>query len=36
MTPPLTAAPPQPLRVLGVRAHPGAHKKQILLDLNIR
>lgn len=33
----LTAVPPpQPLRVLGVRAHPGAHKKQILLDLNIR
>ncbi|PKU28074.1 extended synaptotagmin-1 [Limosa lapponica baueri] len=26
----------KPLRVLGVRAHPGAHKKQILLDLNIR
>ncbi|XP_074905703.1 extended synaptotagmin-1 [Buteo buteo] len=25
----------KPLRVLGVRAHPGAHKKQILLDLNI-
>ncbi|NXF12328.1 ESYT1 protein, partial [Smithornis capensis] len=33
---PLTTAPtPQPLRVLGVRAHPGTHKKQILLDLNI-
>ncbi|NWI54748.1 ESYT1 protein, partial [Calyptomena viridis] len=33
---PLTAAPPpQPLRVLGVQAHPGTHKKQILLDLNI-
>ncbi|RMB90370.1 hypothetical protein DUI87_33256 [Hirundo rustica rustica] len=25
----------KPLRVLGVRAHPGSHKKQILLDLNI-
>ncbi|XP_027764171.1 extended synaptotagmin-1 [Empidonax traillii] len=25
----------KPLRVLGVRAHPGTHKKQILLDLNI-
>ncbi|XP_061871291.1 extended synaptotagmin-1 [Colius striatus] len=25
----------KPLRVLGVRAHPGAHNKQILLDLNI-
>ncbi|KAK2512389.1 hypothetical protein Q9966_016408, partial [Columba livia] len=25
----------KPLRVLGVRAHPGAHKQQILLDLNI-
>ncbi|XP_074709802.1 LOW QUALITY PROTEIN: extended synaptotagmin-1 [Strix uralensis] len=25
----------KPLRVLGVRAHPGAHQKQILLDLNI-
>ncbi|NXX81924.1 ESYT1 protein, partial [Urocolius indicus] len=32
---PLTPPTPQPLRVLGVRAHPGAHKKQILLDLNI-
>ncbi|XP_054150579.1 extended synaptotagmin-1, partial [Melozone crissalis] len=25
----------KPLRVLGVQAHPGTHKKQILLDLNI-
>uniref|UniRef100_A0A8C3BWL9 Extended synaptotagmin 1 n=1 Tax=Cairina moschata TaxID=8855 RepID=A0A8C3BWL9_CAIMO len=25
----------KPLRVLGVRAHPGTHKRQILLDLNI-
>ncbi|XP_075381543.1 extended synaptotagmin-1 isoform X2 [Mycteria americana] len=25
----------KPLRILGVRAHPGTHKKQILLDLNI-
>ncbi|XP_061217817.1 extended synaptotagmin-1, partial [Neopsephotus bourkii] len=25
----------KPLRVLGIRAHPGAHRKQILLDLNI-
>lgn len=25
----------KPLRVLGVRAHPGTHKQQILLDLNI-
>ncbi|XP_065510307.1 extended synaptotagmin-1 [Caloenas nicobarica] len=25
----------KPLRILGVRAHPGAHKQQILLDLNI-
>ncbi|KAM6039082.1 LOW QUALITY PROTEIN: extended synaptotagmin-1 [Chlamydotis macqueenii] len=25
----------KPLRILGVRAHPGAHEKQILLDLNI-
>ncbi|XP_053823288.1 extended synaptotagmin-1 [Vidua chalybeata] len=25
----------KPLRVLGVRAHPGTHNKQILLDLNI-
>ncbi|KAM6106254.1 extended synaptotagmin-1 [Pterocles gutturalis] len=25
----------KPLRILGVRAHPGAHQKQILLDLNI-
>uniref|UniRef100_A0A674H5U0 Extended synaptotagmin 1 n=1 Tax=Taeniopygia guttata TaxID=59729 RepID=A0A674H5U0_TAEGU len=25
----------KPLRILGVRAHPGTHNKQILLDLNI-
>ncbi|XP_077644841.1 extended synaptotagmin-1 [Lonchura striata] len=25
----------KPLRILGVRAHPGTHDKQILLDLNI-
>ncbi|KAM4644112.1 LOW QUALITY PROTEIN: extended synaptotagmin-1 [Amazona ochrocephala] len=25
----------KPLRILGIRSHPGAHKKQILLDLNI-
>ncbi|XP_056370928.1 extended synaptotagmin-1 [Oenanthe melanoleuca] len=25
----------KPLRVLGVRAHPGTHERQILLDLNI-
>lgn len=34
--PPSSLLSPQPLRVLGVRAHPGTHKQQILLDLNIR
>ena len=34
--PPPSLLPLQPLRVLGVRAHPGTHKQQILLDLNIR
>lgn len=26
----------QPLRILGVKVHPGQRKEQILLDLNIR
>lgn len=26
----------QPLRILGVKVHPGQNKEQILLDLNLR
>ena len=33
---PLKHSSLQPLRIIGVRVHPGQRKDQILLDLNIR